>query len=204
VAASERIKPEVPLPAPDPEAIAAALADVSARAAVSEEALPSCAFMTFVNTHHTLNCVAFAADGSRVVGEAGLLEPGHAFTPGVKMPTTGLRRRPAVLGGPFPMALFQRSFSDGRAPLAGGFSDSSVRIYDLRSGRGESAAGGKAGGKAAKAGSECTRLCGHSAPVFAVDYSFDQRLLFSASSDGTVRARDHTEQGRALSRAHLL
>jgi WD40 repeat protein len=32
-----------------------------------------------------------------------------------------------------------------------------------------------------------TYLYGHTAPVFAVDWSHDTRLLFSGSGDGTVR-----------------
>lgn len=45
-----------------------AQADLEARQAVGSNALPSCAFFTFVNTAQALNCAAFSLDSSRVVG----------------------------------------------------------------------------------------------------------------------------------------
>ena len=44
------------------------MADVAGRAALSPEALPSVAFFTFVNTHQSLNAVAFSPDGGWVIG----------------------------------------------------------------------------------------------------------------------------------------
>lgn len=64
---------------------------------------------------------------------------------------------------------------------AGGFEDSSIRLYALD--RAAGAAGG--GGAAAAAG--VSHLRGHSAAVYGVDYSADGQLLFSASGDGCVR-----------------
>ena len=67
---------------------------------------------------------------------------------------------------------------------AGGFADSSVRVFDVAS-QNSNAADGAAPGMALEGGA--TMLWGHSAAVNAVDFSPDLRLLFSASVDGTVR-----------------
>lgn len=63
---------------------------------------------------------------------------------------------------------------------AGGFSDSSVRMYDL-----EKMAAARSQEEAA--GSAVSLLWGHSAAVYGLDYSPDQQLLFTSSADGTVR-----------------
>lgn len=36
-------------------------------------------------------------------------------------------------------------------------------------------------------GPEMTQLCGHSGPIFGLDFSHDKSLLFSCSADSTVR-----------------
>ena len=45
------------------------LEDLRARAAVGPAALPSCAFLTFVNTHQALHCAAISPDATSVAGE---------------------------------------------------------------------------------------------------------------------------------------
>ena len=92
------------------------------------------------------------------------------------------------------------------AVVAGGFADSSVRLYNLQAraaaaaaaaaaaggDAGEAAAGGtggsnrKGGGGAADDG-WVTYFTGHSGPVCGLDFSPDNQLLYSASADGTVR-----------------
>ena len=67
---------------------------------------------------------------------------------------------------------------------AGGFADSSVRVFDVAS-QNSNVADGAAPGMALEGGA--TMLWGHSAAVNAVDFSPDLRLLFSASVDGTIR-----------------
>ena len=52
---------------------AAVEADLAARQAVGPEALPSCAFLTFVNTAQALNCAAFSPDGAHVAGVSAVL-----------------------------------------------------------------------------------------------------------------------------------
>lgn len=42
--------------------------DISHRTVVGPEALPSAVFFTFLNTHQSLNCMAFAMDGTLVAG----------------------------------------------------------------------------------------------------------------------------------------
>ncbi|KAK9828987.1 hypothetical protein WJX72_003246 [[Myrmecia] bisecta] len=130
VVATERIEAEIPLPEASEEMEAALLQDLENRAQLSSEALPSAAFFTFVNTHQSLNCATFSADGAFV---------------------------------------------------AGGFADSSVRIYDV-----ERAASSRLKGGGSN-GSDVTYLRGHSAAVYGLDYSTDHQLLYSGSADGTVR-----------------
>ena len=60
---------QVPLP-PMPEGLEAELLeDLENRVSLSDAALPSAVFYTFVNTHHSLNCVSFSSSGAMVAGE---------------------------------------------------------------------------------------------------------------------------------------
>ena len=66
---------------------------------------------------------------------------------------------------------------------AGGFEDASVRLNDIQK-------GSKAEDRTEdedSPGSEVTQLCGHSGPIFGLDFSHDKTLLFSSSADSTVR-----------------
>ena len=47
---------------------AAMMEDISRRAVLDHESLPSALFFTFLNTHQTLNCIAFSPDGASVAG----------------------------------------------------------------------------------------------------------------------------------------
>jgi len=65
----DRIEPAVPLPPPpDGEAVLAIMAALDARQEVGPDALPSCAFFTFVNTAQSLNCAAFTPDSTHLIG----------------------------------------------------------------------------------------------------------------------------------------
>ncbi len=66
--------------------------------------------------------------------------------------------------------------ADG-AQVAGGFGDSSVRLWDSR------VTGTTGGGL----GSRATRLIGHAGPVYSVDWTRCGRFVISGSEDGTVR-----------------
>lgn len=60
---------QVPLP-PMPEGLEAELLeDLENRVSLSDAALPSAIFYTFVNTHQTLNCVSFSSNGGMIAGE---------------------------------------------------------------------------------------------------------------------------------------
>ncbi|EFN55699.1 hypothetical protein CHLNCDRAFT_133982 [Chlorella variabilis] len=72
------------------------------------------------------------------------------------------------------------AFSSDAAAVAGGFADSSVRLYDLQARASGAAAG-------AAPADWVTYFAGHSGPVFGLDFSPDNQLLFSASGDGSVR-----------------
>ena len=67
---ADRMESAVPLPPQSDRHAASRLADMVARAAVGPTLLPSCAFFTFVNTHQSLNCAAFAPDTTTVAGES--------------------------------------------------------------------------------------------------------------------------------------
>ncbi|PNW75451.1 hypothetical protein CHLRE_12g526950v5 [Chlamydomonas reinhardtii] len=162
VVRGERIEHPPFLPRLPDEVVSAALRDISLRAPVTAATPPSCAFFTFVNAKQTLNCSTFNCDGSKIVA---------------------------------------------------GFNDSSVRVYDMptisqhhallrRSRRGQVPGGGGGGtnpdGTPAPAPPSADDLeeseppgtlylHGHTAAVHAVDFSVDQRLVLSGSSDGTVR-----------------
>lgn len=65
---------------------------------------------------------------------------------------------------------------------AGGFSDSSVRIYDL-----EALSAARALPPEEQDGAGMHLLCGHSDAVYSVSFSQDRQYVLSGSSDGTVR-----------------
>lgn len=67
-AAIERVEPAIPLPPPPHEFDAMAAQELEARQPASAAALPSCAFLTFVNTAQALNCASFSPDGSSLAG----------------------------------------------------------------------------------------------------------------------------------------
>ncbi|KAA6423212.1 hypothetical protein WJX79_007050 [Trebouxia sp. C0005] len=132
-AQQDRMEPQIPLVGISDELEADMLQCLEQRAALSPTALPSAAFYTFVNSHHTLNCVTTSSDA---------------------------------------------------ACVAGGFADSSVRIYDLEK---MAAARGQASDEAAAGSSAVSHLWGHSGAIYGLDYSPDQQLLYTSSADGTVR-----------------
>ena len=162
--------------------------------AAAADSLPSCCFFTFFNTHQSLNCVAFSSDAAAVAGE----RDAPARRPTVHLlsrlsrlclcwvlltaqaPECALFNRAApqtllaghAAGGPDP--------SHPAATPAGGFADSSVRLYDLQARASGAAAG-------AAPADWVTYFAGHSGPVFGLDFSPDNQLLFSASGDGSVR-----------------
>eukprot|EP00887_Chlorella_sp_A99_P008015 scaffold12.g8015.t1 len=151
-------KQRIPLPELSDEARAAAMAQLPHRAPLSPAALPSAACFTFVNTHQSLNAIAFASDASA---------------------------------------------------LAGGFADSSVRLFDLAAAR--AASGAAASTSAAGAGGGgggvggAVYLTGHSGPVYAADFSPDDALLLTASADGTVRLWSRElAAGLVAYRGHML
>lgn len=101
---------------------------------VSGDALPSAAFLTFINAQQTLNSVSMSSAGNSVVA---------------------------------------------------GFSDSSVRLYNLDNSGGDN--NGKRKGNVGASSTVAITLRGHSGPVYATDFSPDDQLLLSSSADGTSR-----------------
>ena len=67
--------------------------------------------------------------------------------------------------------------------FAGGFADSSVRLYSLNNATQASADGPEA----RQAGEPFACMHGHSAPVHGIDWMPDGRSFLTASSDGTLR-----------------
>ena len=61
---------QIPLVGMADELEAQLLDGLDKRAAVGPAALPSAALYTFVNSHHTLNCVTSSSDGACVAGQS--------------------------------------------------------------------------------------------------------------------------------------
>lgn len=64
------LKLQIPLVGMADELEAQLLDCLDKRAVVGRAALPSAAFYTFVNSHHTLNCVTSSSDGACVAGQS--------------------------------------------------------------------------------------------------------------------------------------
>ena len=60
---------QVPLVGMSDELEAKLLESMDSRATLGPTALPSAAFYTFVNSHHSLNCITTSSDGSCVAGQ---------------------------------------------------------------------------------------------------------------------------------------
>ncbi|XP_058785939.1 transcription initiation factor TFIID subunit 5 [Vicia villosa] len=146
VSAAPRVKPELPLPTIPTEVEHSILEDLRNRVQLSNVALPSVSFYTFINTHNGLSCSSISHDGSLV---------------------------------------------------AGGFSDSSLKVWDmaklgqqpsnsLSQGDNDTAQNeqvlGKSGGKR-----QYTLFQGHSGPVYAASFCPVGDFLLSSSADSTVR-----------------
>ncbi|KAL5074444.1 hypothetical protein RYX36_013428 [Vicia faba] len=146
VPAAPRVKPELPLPTIPTEVEHSILEDLRNRVQLSNVALPSVSFYTFINTHNGLSCSSISHDGSLV---------------------------------------------------AGGFSDSSLKVWDmaklgqqpsssLSQGDNDTAQNeqiiGKSGGKR-----QYTLFQGHSGPVYAASFCPVGDFLLSSSADSTVR-----------------
>ncbi|EPS72043.1 hypothetical protein M569_02713, partial [Genlisea aurea] len=140
-----RVKAELPLPAIPMEVELSILEDLRNRVQLSNVALPSISFYTFINTHNSLNCASISHDGSMV---------------------------------------------------AGGFSDSSLKVWDMaklgqqnratinaenESASAENSSGSIAGGKS------FTLFRGHSGPIHSATFSPYGDFILSSSSDSTVR-----------------
>lgn len=60
---------QIPLVGMSEELEAEMMHSIENRVAVNSTALPSAAFYTFVNSHHTLNCVTTSSDAACVAGK---------------------------------------------------------------------------------------------------------------------------------------
>ncbi|KAL3818476.1 hypothetical protein ACJIZ3_004381 [Penstemon smallii] len=141
-----RVKPELALPAIPMEVEHSILEDLRNRVQLSNMALPSVSFYTFINTHNGLNCASISHDGSLV---------------------------------------------------AGGFSDSSLKIWDMAKlgqqhgnshlqGENELATNDHMTSSNALERSY-TLFRGHSGPVHSATFSPFGDFLLSSSSDSTIR-----------------
>lgn len=144
VSAAPRVKPELSLPVIPAEVEYSILEDLRNRVQLSNVALPSVSFYTFLNTHNGLNCSSISHDGSLV---------------------------------------------------AGGFSDSSLKVWDMallgqqtessvlpeENESARSVAGANSGKRS------YTLYRGHSGPIYSAAFSPFGDFLLSSSSDSTIR-----------------
>ncbi|WCJ30379.1 Transcription initiation factor TFIID subunit 5 [Euphorbia peplus] len=145
VSTAPRVKAELPLPVISTEVEQSILEDLRNRVQLSNSALPSVSFYTFINTHNSLNCSSISQDGSLV---------------------------------------------------AGGFSDSSVKVWDMAKlgqqtgnsvlqGENDSTSEHVLGPNGVKR--SYTLLQGHSGPVYSTTFSPLGDFILSSSADTTVR-----------------
>ncbi|KAK7410218.1 hypothetical protein VNO78_00827 [Psophocarpus tetragonolobus] len=146
IPAAPRVKPELALPVMPTEVEQSILEDLRNRVQLSNVALPSVSFYTFINTHNGLSCSSISHDGSLI---------------------------------------------------AGGFSDSSLKVWDmaqlgqqpassLLQGENDTSQNeqllGQGGGKR-----QYTLFQGHSGPVYAASFSPVGDFILSSSADSTIR-----------------
>lgn len=146
VPAAPRVKPGLALPIIPLEVEHSILEDLRNRVQLSNAALPSVSFYTFLNTHNGLNCSTISSDGSLV---------------------------------------------------AGGFSDSSVKVWDMAK-LGQQAVSSNLQGEhdsmpndhhmqGATGRRQYTLFRGHSGPIHSTCFSPLGDFLLSSSSDSTIR-----------------
>ena len=198
----------------EPELIQSWFADLDARVEVSPSCPPSCCFFTFVNSKQSLCCTAFSRDAAHVAGATrasvgtipsptpmkGLLVHSSIYPRLILCSSSTLPRRP-------PLSVTSPA----------GYMDSTIRLYNmaqLQSERRRLQLEASArpmevdvheddpdlalkppprrdlvrdAAAAVPPERGMSHLHGHTAPVYSVDFSHDQRMLFSGSGDGTVR-----------------
>ncbi|KAM0967936.1 hypothetical protein ACFX2I_016316 [Malus domestica] len=148
VTAVPRVKPELTLPVISTEVEQSILEDMRNRVQLSNAALPSVSFYTFINTHNGLNCSSISHDGSMVAG--GFSDSSLKVWDMAKIGQQGLDCK------------FQSSVENGTTT-------SSEQVLSN-------------GGK-----KPYTLFQGHSGPVYSATFNPLGDFILSSSADSTVR-----------------
>lgn len=146
VSVAPHVKPELALPVIPTEVEHSILEDLRNRVQLSNVALPSVSFYTFINTHNGLNCSSISHDGSLVAG---------GFT--------------------------DSSLKVWDMALLGQQTDSSILQDDTDLARAENILGSNVGKRS------YTLYRGHSGPIYSATFSPFGDFLLSSSSDSTIR-----------------
>ncbi|KAJ8560256.1 hypothetical protein K7X08_004314 [Anisodus acutangulus] len=188
VTTASRVKPELALPAVPTEVEHSILEDLRNRVQLSNAALPSVSFYTFVNTHNGLNCASISHDGSLVASGFSdsslkvwnMAKLGQQTGPSFLQGETDSPSNEHVLGssgGRRSYTLFQghsgpvysASFSSYGDFLLSSSSDSTIRLWSTK----------------LNANLVCYK--GHNYPVWDVQFSPVGHYFASSSHDRTAR-----------------
>lgn len=187
VSVAQRVKPELTLPAIPTEVEHSMLEDLRNRVQLSNLALPSVSFYTFINTHNGLNCSSISHDGSLVVGgfsdsslkvwdmaklgqtSSSILQAENDLAPSEHMfgSTAGKRSYTLYQGHSGPV--YSATFSPFGDFLLSSSSDSTIRLWSTK----------------LNANLVCYK--GHNYPVWDVQFSPLGHYFASASHDRTAR-----------------
>ncbi|BAT78098.1 hypothetical protein LR48_Vigan04g224800 [Vigna angularis] len=188
VPAAPRVKPELPLPLMPTEVEQSILEDLRNRVQLSNVALPSVSFYTFINTHNSLSCSSISHDGSLIAGgfsdsslkvwdmaklgqptASSLLQDENDTSPNDQMFGQGLGKRQYTLFQGHSGPVYAASFSPVGDFILSSSADATIRLWSTK----------------LNANLVCYK--GHNYPVWDVQFSPVGHYFASSSHDRTAR-----------------
>ncbi|XP_047167667.1 transcription initiation factor TFIID subunit 5 [Vigna umbellata] len=188
VPAAPRVKPELPLPLMPTEIEQSILEDLRNRVQLSNVALPSVSFYTFINTHNSLSCSSISHDGSLIAGgfsdsslkvwdmaklgqptASSLLQDENDTSPNDQMFGQGLGKRQYTLFQGHSGPVYAASFSPVGDFILSSSADATIRLWSTK----------------LNANLVCYK--GHNYPVLDVQFSPVGHYFASSSHDRTAR-----------------